>query len=108
MIHATRLVTAAALLWPASTVLAADPVSPPAAPRSVALDDIAAIKTPGDPHFSPDGKLVAYAIDDRIHVVPADRGATRAVSSAGSKAWDPRWSRDGHSTWPERAGRRGG
>ena len=99
MLQRFLLPAAAAVLLQVSIALAADPSAPAATQRSVSLDDIAATKTPGDPNFSPDGKLIAYALDDRIYVVPADRGVPRTVTSAGSKAWDPRWSRDGRTLY---------
>src|SRR6185436_7326389 len=48
---------------------------------------------------SRDGRLVAYAFMDRIYVVPAAGGAPRAVTVAGSSAWDPHWSKDGKSLY---------
>ena len=99
MLQRFLLPAAAALLLQASIVPAADPSARAATQRSVSLDDIAATKAPGDPNFSPNGKLIAYALDDRIYVVPVDRGVPRSVTSAGSKAWDPRWSRDGRTLY---------
>ena len=80
-----------------TAALGAEPGTPaPAAtPRLVTLDDIGAIKWPGAPRVSPDGRQVVYSVDDQVFVVPADGGTPRAVTSAGSKASDPQWSRDG-------------
>ncbi len=64
-------------------------------PRPVTLDDMNAVKWPGEPRLSADGKQVAYEIDGQIHVVATAGGAPRAVTSAGSSASDPFWSRDG-------------
>ncbi len=85
------------LLFLGSTVLADVPAPAPAAtPRPVTADDLEQIKEPGRPVFSQDGKQVAYVLDELIYVVAAAGGASRAVTSAGSSAWNPRWSKDGH------------
>jgi Tol biopolymer transport system component len=91
---------ALALLFLGSTVLADVPAPLPAAmPRPVTADDLEQVKEPGRPVFSQDGKQVAYALDDQIYVVPAAGGASRAVTSAGSSARNPRWSKDGRSLY---------
>jgi dipeptidyl aminopeptidase/acylaminoacyl peptidase len=65
-----------------------------------------AIRSPGGIAISRDGKRVAYVLDDRIYVVPLAGGEPRAVTSAGSSAWDPYWSRDGSALYflSDRAG----
>lgn len=63
--------------------------------RAVTLDDMNKVKWPDSPHLSPDGKQVAYEVDGRIYVVATGGGEPRAVTSAGSSASDPFWSRDG-------------
>jgi N-acyl-D-amino-acid deacylase len=70
-----------------------------ALPRLVTPEDFRSIHSPDDPVFSRDGRRIAYVVDDRIHVVTAAGGAPRAVTTAGSKAWDPYWSRDGRSLY---------
>jgi dipeptidyl aminopeptidase/acylaminoacyl peptidase len=64
-------------------------------PRLVTLDDMNTVKWPGAPRLSADGKQVAYAVDGQIYVVATAGGEPRAVTSAGSSASDPSWSRDG-------------
>lgn len=89
-----------ALLVLGSTALAEVPAPAPAAmPRPVTADDLEQIKEPGRPVFSRDGRQLAYVLDERIHVVPAAGGIARAVTSAGSSAWNPRWSRDGRNLY---------
>ena len=70
-----------------------------ATPRAVIAEDFRTLKTPDDPVISRDGKQVAYAADDRIHVVPTAGGEARAVSSKGHVAGNPYWSRDGRSLY---------
>ena len=91
---------ALALLLLGSAALAEVPTPMPATlPRPVTLDDQEQIKTPGRPVFSQDGKQVAYGLDDQVYVVPAAGGTPRAVTSAGSSAWNPRWSKDGRALY---------
>jgi dipeptidyl aminopeptidase/acylaminoacyl peptidase len=79
---------------------AAEPAPPAAAaPRPVTLDDMNKIKWPGNPRVSPDGRQVAYEVDGQVHVVATGGGTPRAISSAGSTASDPLWSRDGTSLY---------
>ena len=68
-----------------------------ATPRAVTLDDTSRVQSPSDPKLSPDGRWVAYEVEDRIYVASAHDGGPRAVTAEGTKASDPRWSRDGHS-----------
>src|SRR5690348_5888586 len=63
--------------------------------RPVTLDDMNKVKWPGSPQLSADGKQVAYEADGRIYVVATSGGEPRAVTTAGSSASDPLWSRDG-------------
>ena len=70
-----------------------------AAPRNLTFEDFDAIKSPGRPVISRDGKLVAYVLDEQIYVVPIAGGAPRAVTAAGSSASDPYWSKDGKSLY---------
>ncbi len=72
---------------------AQSPLPPPR--RPVTLDDLNAIKQPGEPRLSPDGAQVAYEADGRIVVTPSRGGKPRAITSTGSSASDPYWSRDG-------------
>ncbi|MGH8249264.1 MAG: S9 family peptidase [Steroidobacteraceae bacterium] len=83
------------LLLPGSPAIAAAP----AAPRLVTLADHEAVKSPESPGFSRDGRYIAYVLDDQVHVVPASGGAPRAVTTAGSNAWDPYWSKDGSALY---------
>jgi dipeptidyl aminopeptidase/acylaminoacyl peptidase len=70
-----------------------------AAPRPLGFEDQEAVKSPSGIAISPDGKKVAYVVEDRIHVVPLAGGAPRAITSAGSAASDPHWSRDGSALY---------
>jgi len=74
--------------------------------RGVTPEDYLAFKFIGDPHFSPDGKMVAYVLttidqkknrrESSIWVVPADGSAApRRLSAEGFGANSPRWSPDG-------------
>ncbi len=103
----SRLLIAAAWLAAAAPVLAADVATAPAAQRPLGFEDQEAIKYPAGIAVSSDGKQVAFAVDDRIHVVPVAGGEPRAVSSAGSRAWGPQWSRDGSALYflSDRSGR---
>jgi len=90
--------TAAALILLTSFVAAAEPAAPPV-PRAVTMDDMGKVKWPGGPRLSPDGRQVAYELDGQIYVVAASGGKPRAVTSAGSSASDPQWSRDGRALY---------
>ena len=94
----SRIALLAAVSLAASTsVLASGDAPATAAPRPVGFEDQEAVKNPGDITISPDGKQVAYAVKRRIYVVPVAGGEPRAVTSAGSDAWSPVWSRDGRA-----------
>ena len=70
-------------------------IAEPAPPRTLALEDSEAVQHPESLRISRDGRLVAYVVKDQIHVVPLAGGIARAVTAAGSSAWDPHWSKDG-------------
>ena len=74
--------------------------------RGVTAEDYFAFKFGGDPHISPDGKVVAYVLttidqkknrrESSIWVVPADGSAApRRLSAEGFSSNAPRWSPDG-------------
>jgi len=74
--------------------------------RGVTAEDYLAFKFVGDPHLSPDGKVVAYVLatidqkknrrESSIWVVPADGSAApRRLSAEGFSSSSPRWSPDG-------------
>jgi dipeptidyl aminopeptidase/acylaminoacyl peptidase len=74
--------------------------------RSVTAEDYLSFKFVGDPHISPDGKVVAYVLtvidqkknrrESSIWVVPADGSAApRRLSAEGFSSNSPRWSPDG-------------
>ncbi len=67
--------------------------------RTLTLEDHEAIQSPGRPTISRDGKWVAFELDDEVYVVPFAGGEARAVTTSGSAAWDPYWSRDGSSLY---------
>jgi len=78
----------------------AQATSPPAGtPRTLTLEDHDAIKSPDSLALSRDGRLLAYVLDDQIYVVPMASGVPRAVTAAGSSAWDPYWSKDGSALY---------
>jgi dipeptidyl aminopeptidase/acylaminoacyl peptidase len=97
MIRAKGLPVSAALLAPLLLIaLVAGAAAPASAPRRlVTLDDMNQVKWPDEPWPSPDGKQIAYEVDGQIYVVGMNGGEPRAVTSAGSSASDPAWSRDG-------------
>jgi N-acyl-D-amino-acid deacylase len=70
-----------------------------ALPRAVTPDDFRSLHSPEDPVFSRDGRQIAYVVDDRIHVIAAAGGTPRAITAAGSAAWEPYWSKDGRSLY---------
>ncbi len=80
---------AAASIAPAAPVHAAESPSPASAPRPLGFEDQEAVKYPGSPAISRDGKLLAFPLDKQIHVVPLAGGTPRAVTSAISSAWEP-------------------
>jgi dipeptidyl aminopeptidase/acylaminoacyl peptidase len=74
--------------------------------RGATAEDYLAFKFVGDPHISPDGKVVAYVLttidqkknrrESSIWVVPADGSAApRRLSAEGFSSNSPRWSPDG-------------
>ena len=90
-----RLAAAACLLQAAfaSSAETATPLRP------LALEDSEAVQYPAGIRLARDGRLVAYVFKDRIYVVPGAGGAPRPVTVAGSRAWDPYWSKDGKSLY---------
>ena len=97
MKSAARTIAARAALL--ALAIAAQDAAPAAAPRTLTLEDQDAIKTPDSPAVSRDGKRVAYVLDDQIYVVPLAGGEPRAVTTAGSEASDPYWSKDGNALY---------
>jgi len=74
--------------------------------RGVTPEDYLSFKFVGDPHISPDGKVVAYVLttidqkknrrESSIWVVPSDGSAApRRLSAEGYSSNSPRWSPDG-------------
>jgi dipeptidyl aminopeptidase/acylaminoacyl peptidase len=74
--------------------------------RGVTPEDYLSFKFVGDPHISPDGKVVAYVLtvidqkknrrESSIWVVPSDGSAApRRLSAEGFSSNSPRWSPDG-------------
>ena len=74
--------------------------------RTITIDDLGKVRSPGTPVLSRDGRHVAYTLDDGIHVVPAAGGEPRPVTSDASTARDPYWSKDGTALYflSERSG----
>ena len=98
-----KSVLAAAL---ASIVLLAHPVRAAAQARGVTAEDYLAFETLGDPHFSPDGSAIAFAvttIDQKqnrrrstIYSVPADGSREpQALTDPVRSSTSPRWRPDG-------------
>ena len=95
-----RRVACAWLLATTATVLAAEAgTSSTAQPRPLTLEDHEAVKSPYGLRISPDGRHVAYVLDDAIHVAATDGGASRRVTADQARASEPRWSRDGKSLY---------
>src|SRR6266481_429144 len=74
--------------------------------RGVTPEDYFSFKFMGDPHISPDGKVVAYVVtgidqkknrrESSIWIVPIDGSAApRRLSAEGFSSNSPRWSPDG-------------
>jgi dipeptidyl aminopeptidase/acylaminoacyl peptidase len=99
MRHAFSLAAAAALAAIAAGAAAGATQAPAAATRPLALEDSEAVKFPGDPVLSRDGKRVAYELDDQVYVVPVAGGVPRAVTAKGSTASSPYWSKDGKALY---------
>ncbi len=76
-----------------------------AAARPFTIDDALAIKAVTDPRISPDGKWVAYVVEEndleqderrsRIYMTSIDGAETIAMTGETYSASDPRWSPDG-------------
>jgi dipeptidyl aminopeptidase/acylaminoacyl peptidase len=74
-------------------------------PRPITLHDYFEIKAVHDPQLSPDGKWVAYSVDQtflktdknetRIWMVPATGGDALPMTAEGVSSEHPRWSPDG-------------
>lgn len=75
------------------------------ADRPLTIDDALALRDVSDPRMSPDGEWVAYVVEHvdtkkdelvkTIHVVSAESGESRPMTSADRSATTPRWSPDG-------------
>lgn len=74
-------------------------------PRPLALEDLFAIRSVGDPHMSPDAQWIAYTVsttslqdektETRIWMAPAAGGDAIPMTAAGYSASRPRFSPDG-------------
>ena len=93
------LMTVAGGIALAAMSIAAQVAAPAAAQRTLTFEDQEAVKSPEGLAISRDGKLVAYSLDDRVFVVPTAGGAPRAVTTAGSSAGSPYWSRNGRALY---------
>ncbi|MGB6666788.1 MAG: S9 family peptidase [Candidatus Acidiferrum sp.] len=78
------------------------------AKRGITPEDYFSFKFIGDPHLSPDGKVVAYVLtsidqkknrrESSVWAVPSDgSAATRRLSAEGFSSNSPRWSPDGRT-----------
>ncbi len=74
--------------------------------RGITPEDYLSFRFAGDPHISPDGKVVAYVLtsidqkknrrESSVWVVPSDGSAApRRLSAEGFSSSSPRWSPDG-------------
>ena len=52
-------------------------------------------KNESDPRFSPDGKKIAYTVDDQIHICNLDGSDDQQLTNIYSGAADFKWSKDG-------------
>ena len=93
------LLAAAAWIAPVGVSGSAEGPSSPGALRALGFEDQEAVKNPGGLAISRDGKLLAYALEKQVFVVPLAGETPRAVTSAGSSARDPYWSKDGSTLY---------
>jgi dipeptidyl aminopeptidase/acylaminoacyl peptidase len=93
------LLIVASWVAPAAIAISAENEPSATSARTLSFEDQEAVKSPGSPAISRDGKLLAYVLDKQIYVVPLAGGRPRAVTSAGSSAWDPTWSKDGSALY---------
>ena len=93
------LLATASWAAPAAIAISAERAPPATSPRTLNFEDQEAVKSPGGPVVSRDGKLLAYVLDKQVYVVPLAGGTPRAVTATGSSAWDPRWSKDGSALY---------
>ena len=73
--------------------------------RPLEVDDYFALRYPGSPRVSPDGRWVAYTVSGqdlandrrftRIWMVPLAGGEPMFMTARDSSAWSPRWAPDG-------------
>ncbi len=100
MKHPLRvLLVAASWAAPAAIAISAENEPSATSARTLSFEDQEAVKSPGSPGISRDGKLLAYVLDKQVYVVPLAGGRPRAVTSAGSSASDPTWSKDGSALY---------
>jgi dipeptidyl aminopeptidase/acylaminoacyl peptidase len=91
---------ALAVAWLAAAPVQADETArSPGATRPLGFEDQEAVKYPRGLAIAPDGRQVAFVLEDRIHVASIAGGGPRAITTAGSKAWDPQWSSDGSALY---------
>jgi dipeptidyl aminopeptidase/acylaminoacyl peptidase len=49
------------------------------------------------PQWSPDGKQLAFSLDDHVHLVPSEGGIPKRVTETWTGSWSPRWMPDSKS-----------
>ena len=74
-------------------------------PRPVTVDDLFGVKEAHEAQISPDGRMIAYAVnsnslkedkaESRIWMIPANGGEAIPLSAEGVSSSHPRWSPDG-------------
>lgn len=80
------------------------------AQRALQVEDYYALRTPGAPQLSPDGRWVAFAVisrDEATNTQPSEiwlvtssaAAPARRVSAVGANATAPRWSAEGKLNW---------
>ncbi len=75
--------------------------------KPFSIEDLYRIKSVNDPHFSPDGKRIAFTVTEYyleegesnsdIYVMNADGSGLRKMTGFEKGDWHPRWSPDGTS-----------
>lgn len=77
----------------------------PAAAKGLTVEDMLAMQRVGEPHVSPDGKWIAFAVRDTdydanrgrfdVWLASADGATVRRLTTHPENDLEPRWSRDG-------------
>lgn len=49
------------------------------------------------PQWSPDGKWLAFSLEEHVHIVPAAGGIPKKITETWTGSWNPRWMTDSKS-----------